>query len=74
MENVVEITKIARIRTVNECYDEIKALDPACRISTRRIRAWAKDGIIRHFVSGKATLLINLDDLLRVLNEGLPRA
>lgn len=58
---------IIRSRTVKECLEYIKTLDPDTAITEWFIRTLCKDNKIQYFASGKK-LLINLDNLISYIN------
>jgi len=59
---------LTRFRLLPECYSEVLRLDPGTSISRNFIRKLAISGSVRTVYSGNRRL-IDLDDLLRVLNE-----
>lgn len=59
--------KIARMKTVEQSYNEIKKLDPETAISLWFIRCLCKENKVKHFMTG-TKILVNYDDLLRYLN------
>lgn len=61
--------KIPRMRTVNQCADEIISADPQSGITSYRIRILAKQGKIPYTKCGNR-ILINLDRLLEYLEGG----
>lgn len=61
--------KVARMKTVDQCYSEIKKLDNCTAISSWFIRCLCKEGKVKHFMTGKK-ILVNYDDLLLYLNFG----
>ena len=60
--------KLTRMRTIKQCYEEIKALDTNTAITEWFIRCLCKDNKVKHFMSG-SKILVNLDDLLNYLNS-----
>ena len=61
--------EVPRMRTVNQCMDEILEADPQTGINTYRIRMLAKQGKIPCTKCG-TRILINLDKLLEYLAGG----
>jgi len=59
---------LARMRTLDQCYDELKRLDPGTNISKYRLRQLALKREIPIFNSGRRRLL-NLDALISFINE-----
>ena len=55
-----------RIRTVQQCLNEIKVLDPLTAVTENFIRTLCKNNQIKHFKSG-SKYLVNLDNLLSYL-------
>ena len=60
--------KLKRIRTIQQCLEEIKKLDPTTAITEWFIRQLCKQGKVNHFMSG-SKVLVNYDDLLRYLGN-----
>lgn len=58
---------IPRMRTINQCLDEIKRMDSDTAITEWFIRSLIYGKRIKYFASGNKSL-VNLDDLLRYLN------
>ncbi len=58
---------VARMRTVQECYEEIKTLDNGTAVTQWFIRNLCKHNKVKHFMTGKK-ILVNFDDLLSFLN------
>lgn len=56
-----------RIRTIQQCLNEIKILDPCTAVTENFIRTLCKTHQVKHFKSG-AKYLVNLDNLLSYLN------
>ena len=56
-----------RIRTIQQCLNEIKSLDPCTAITENFIRTLCKTNQVKHFKSG-TKYLVNLDNLLSYLN------
>lgn len=61
---------VAKIRTIQQCIDTIKASDPDTAITEWYIRQLCKEGKIAAYSSGNK-FLVNLDSLLAYLNRGL---
>lgn len=61
--------KLARMRTLNECYAELKAMDENTAISKYYIRTLALSGKIPVVMCGRKRL-INLDGLINYLSGG----
>ena len=59
--------KVARMKTIEQSYNEIKKLDPDSAISLWFIRCLCKENKVKHFMTG-TKVLVNYDDLLRYLN------
>ena len=55
-----------RIRTIQQCLNEIKSLDPCTAVTENFIRTLCKNNQIKHFKSG-SKYLVNLDNLLGYL-------
>jgi len=58
---------MARIRTIQGCYEEIKAADPNTAVTLRAIRRAVSEGDIpsRRIGSGKGwKYLVNLDEVI----------
>lgn len=62
--------KLARMRTLDECYAEIKKMDENTAISKYYIRQLAISGEIPVVMCGRKRL-INLDGLIAYLSNGL---
>lgn len=58
---------LVKMRTVKECVNEIKLLDPMSAITEWYIRTLCAENTIKHFKSGKK-ILVNLDDLIAYIN------
>lgn len=56
-----------RIRTIQQCLNEIKSLDPCTAITENFIRTLCNTNQVKHFKSG-TKYLVNLDNLLSYLN------
>ena len=67
MNNKETEYKIARMRTLDECYNEIKAMDDNTAISKYYIRQLALSGKIPVVMCGRKRL-INLDGLIDYLS------
>jgi len=61
MENVT------RMRTINQCVNHIKQLDPDTAISEWYLRTLVKENKIKYFMTGNKAL-ISLESLLSFLN------
>mgnify|MGYP001061165890 CR=1 FL=1 len=61
------MSKLARMRTINEALALIKTDDPETAITYNFIRGLVEDDKVRHFRSGKR-IILNYDDLLNELN------
>ena len=64
------MSSVARMRTINESLQLIKELDSQSAITYNFIRNLVKGNQIRSFQSGKRTI-INYDDLLKIINNGI---
>ena len=67
MEATNNVTKIARMRTINEALALIKQQDPETAVTYNFIRKLLDGDRVRHFRSGSRYIL-NFDDLLNELN------
>ena len=56
-----------RIRTIQQCLNEIRVLDSQTAVTENFIRNLCKDNKVKHFKSGNK-YLVNLDDLLDFLS------
>ncbi len=65
---MAEITYLPRMRTLDECYRELKELDPNTAVSKYFVRRLALSGAIPTVKCG-CKRLINLDGLIAYLNE-----
>lgn len=54
---------MARIRTIHQAWQELKAIDPGCCVSEAKIRQLVKAGVLPHSASGRR-IYINVDVLL----------
>lgn len=63
-----QIDRIARFRTIKQCLETIKSIDPDTAITEWYIRQLCKNGEIEYFASGNKSL-VNLDSLLATLNQ-----
>lgn len=61
--------KISKMKTVKQCFEEIKKLDPATAITQWFIRCLCKENKVKHFMTG-TKILVNFDDLINYLNNG----
>ena len=61
--------KLIRRKTVMNCLKAIMQLDPDTDITEHFIRSLCQAGKVDHFITGKAKILVNYDDLLFVLNS-----
>lgn len=61
-------SKISRMKTVKQCFEEIKKIDPETATSQWFIRCLCKENRVKHFIAGKSKILVNYDDLIKVLN------
>lgn len=59
---------VARMKTIKQCFEEIKKLDPDTAISQWFIRCLCKENKIKHFYTG-SKILVNFDDLINYLNQ-----
>ena len=62
------MAKLARMRVLDECYAEIKKLDPDTAISKNHIRQLALSGKIPVVMAGRKRL-INLDRLIEYISD-----
>lgn len=60
------LTNKTRIRTIQQCLNEIKSLDPCTAVTENFIRTLCKNNQVKHFKSG-SKYLVNLDNLLDYL-------
>lgn len=60
---------IAKMKTIDQCFKEIKNLDPDTAITSWFIRCLCKENKVKHFMSG-TKILVNYDDLICYLNNG----
>lgn len=58
---------IIKMRTIKQCYQEIKKLDSDTAITEWFIRCLCKEHKVKHFMTGKK-ILVNFNDLLTYLN------
>ena len=63
---------IPRMRTAAKIVAEIKALDPDTEVTEFHIRKLAKDGTVPVVWAGRKAL-INLDDVLDLMRQGMTR-
>lgn len=68
-KEVLTMETIARMKTVEQCFTEIKKLDPDTAISQWFIRCLCKENKVKHFLTGNK-ILVNYDNLLCYLNNG----
>lgn len=61
--------KISKMKTVKQCFEEIKKLDPQTAITQWFIRCLCKENKVKHFMTG-TKILVNFDDLINYLNNG----
>lgn len=61
--------KISKMKTVKQCFEEIKKLDTDTAITQWFIRCLCKDNKVKHFMTG-TKILVNFDDLINYLNNG----
>lgn len=59
---------IPKIRTITQCIEEIKGIDPESAISYYFVQSLCKENLVKHFMSGNK-YLIDLDNLLFFLNN-----
>lgn len=67
------MTQLARMRTLDEAYTELKQLDPHTAVSKYALRQMALSGAIPVVMCGRKRL-INFDGLIAYLNSGNPAA
>lgn len=60
--------KISKMKTVKQCFEEIKKLDPQTAITQWFIRCLCKENKVKHFMTG-TKILVNFDDLINYLNQ-----
>lgn len=60
---------IPRMRTIAQCAEHLKGLDPETKITEWRIRKMVAEGVVPHTDCGR-TKLVNLDRLLECLAAG----
>ena len=63
---------IPRMRTAAKIVAELKALDPDTEMTEFHIRQMAKDGTVAVVWAGRKAL-INLDDVLDLMRQGMAR-
>jgi excisionase family DNA binding protein len=68
MNDFIQTIHLAKMRTLDECYAEIKELDPNTSISKHYIRQLALSGKIPVVMAGRKRL-INLDKLIEYLDN-----
>lgn len=61
---------VARLRTIKQCLEAIKEIDPDTAITEWYIRQLCKSGKIVYYESGNKRL-VNLDSLIEFLNRGV---
>lgn len=61
--------KISKMKTVKQCFEEIKKLDHETAITQWFIRCLCKKNKVKHFMTG-TKILVNFDDLINYLNNG----
>jgi excisionase family DNA binding protein len=71
MNNITNITKLPRMRTLDECVKELHEIDNNTAVSKYFIRQLAITGVIPTVMVGKKRL-INLDGLIEYLNNPQP--
>ena len=57
-----------RFRTIKQCVQEIKTIDPDTALSEWYIRALCKNGKIQYLANGTKSL-VNLDSLIQFLDN-----
>lgn len=62
------MSTVSRMKTIKQCFEEIKKLDPETAVTQWFIRSLCKDNKVKHFMTG-CKILVNFDDLLRYLNN-----
>lgn len=60
---------IPKMKTIKQCFEEIKALDTNTAITQWFIRCLCKENKVKHFMTG-TKILVNFDDLINYLNAG----
>ena len=65
------MAQLARMRTLDEAYSELKQLDPHTALSKYALRQMALSGVIPVVMCGRKRL-IYLDGLIAYLNAGIP--
>lgn len=63
------INKLVRLRTIKQCLEAIREIDPNTAITEWYIRQLCKNGKIFYDDSGNKSL-VSLDSLLEYLNRG----
>lgn len=58
----------ARMRTINECLNEIREFDPRTSITYNFVKTLCEQGKIKYIKNGRK-YFVNLDDLLLRLSE-----
>ena len=64
---MTQLTTQPRMRTLDECYNELVAIDPNTAVSKYFIRRLAMSGTVPCIMAGRKRL-INFDKLLAYLN------
>jgi hypothetical protein len=59
---------IPKIRTIGQCLEEIKVIDPETAITEWFLRCLCKANLVKHFMSG-TKILVDLNDLLSYFNN-----
>lgn len=60
---------MARIRTIPRAVQELRAEDPDTSVTIYRLRRWVKQGKVKSFDGGTRSLLVDLDDVKRLVSN-----
>lgn len=74
MDELQVLRPLPRMRSAEQCYQEIKKSDPGSRVTRWLIRDLAKKGKISVTWIGENRMLINYDSLLTYLSSPHPIA
>ena len=59
---------MSKLRTVKQCLENIKKLDPDTAVTLYYIRHLCKENKVKHFLAGNK-ILIDFDSLIEVLSK-----
>ena len=60
--------QLARMRTINECLNEIRSSDPNSSLTYNFLRRLCEAGAVKHIKHGKK-YFVNMDDLFLYLSK-----